>query len=673
MRSLTTIAAVIAALVLLPLGVGLGVTDHRRAQNTVDRNLSAAQGEASRVLRTKFDGLRTTVLLLGENSAFRRTYSAQSRSARLAAGHDVHRALTYLPHLYPGAISEICFIDAGGAENARVVRNKVAPASALSSNERSNPFFVPAFATPVGAAYIARPYVSPDTHRWVLGAAAPIRTLDRTKPAIVHFELTLASLRTALPETTGAELYIVDRRTGRVIIEQDHDAAGTASLGSEADHRFAAVTKARSGAGLLTIDGSRAAFGRIPTTTGNANDWLVAAVVRGNTAGALVGVPLSAYLLVAIALLLVVLSAVLRSRAERELELETLTDSLTGLRNRRALIAQLPLRIGGPRSLLVILDLDGFKSYNDTFGHPAGDALLCRLALRLKKALPASALAYRIGGDEFCVVCPIDQLTRGDVERLSTLAMVEHGEGFSVSCSFGSVLLPDEAATAEDALRTADRRMYAHKHDRRMSPALQSVAVLLRAVDECHPELGEHVSDVVELALAVGAELEMGPGELAVLRNAAALHDVGKLAVPHEIITKPAALDPDETAFIRRHTVIGQRIVAAAPALQHVAPIVRASHERWDGDGYPDGLRGEEIPVAARVVFACDALGAMIQERPYAPARPLAEALAELRRCAGTQFDPRVVDALVAVLTRPAGIAILTGRQHAEVHEHPGG
>ena len=166
------------------------------------------------------------------------------------------------------------------------------------------------------------------------------------------------------------------------------------------------MTKARSGTGLLTIDGSRAAFGRIPTTTGNANDWLVAAVVRGTTAGALVGVPLSAYLLVVIALLLVVLSAVLRSRAERELELETLTDSLTGLRNRRALIAQLPRRIGGPRSLLVILDLDGFKSYNDTFGHPAGDALLCRLALRLTKALPPSALAYRIGGDEFCVRLP---------------------------------------------------------------------------------------------------------------------------------------------------------------------------------------------------------------------------------------------------------------------------
>ena len=162
MRSLTTIAAVIAALVLLPLGVGLGVTDHRRAQNTVDRNLSAAQGEASRVLRTKFDGLRTTVLLLGENSAFRRTYSAQSRSARLAAGHDVHRALTYLPHLYPGAISEICFIDArrGGERAGRARQGRSGLRRSPPTNART-PSSCRRSPRLCGAAYIARPYVSP--------------------------------------------------------------------------------------------------------------------------------------------------------------------------------------------------------------------------------------------------------------------------------------------------------------------------------------------------------------------------------------------------------------------------------------------------------------------------------------------------------------------------------
>jgi diguanylate cyclase (GGDEF)-like protein len=664
MRSLTTIAAVIAALILLPLGVGLGVTDHRRTQNAVDRKLTAGAEETSRTMRSKFEELRTTVLLLGENSAFRRTYAASTPVARASARRDVDRALSYLPQLYPGAISEICFIDRGGGENARVVRDRLAPVAELSPDERANPFFRPAFATPYGGAYIAAPYLSPDTSGWVLGAAAPIHTLDRSKPAIVHFELTLESVRRSLPDTSGsAELYVVDRRTGSIVLEQDHAPSSKAALGAGADHRFTALTRASRPSGLRTVGGRRAAFSRLPTVAGNANDWLVVAVARGSGAGPLAGVPLAAFILVGVALLLVMLTFIVRSRAERELEREALTDSLTGLGNRRALVGELPNRIGEARSLLVILDLDGFKTYNDTFGHPAGDALLRRLAQRLSASLPAAACAYRIGGDEFCVLSPLGALTRGDVERIATLAMVEQGDGFSVSCSFGSVVVPDEARTGEDALRTADRRMYAHKHDRRLSPAHQSVAVLLRAVGECHPELGEHVSDVVDLAVAVGEQLEMGPGELAVLRNAAALHDVGKLAVPHEILMKPAALDPAETEFIRRHTLIGERIVAAAPALEHVAPIVRASHERWDGAGYPDGLAGEAIPMAARVVFACDALGAMIQNRPYAPGRTVEQGITELRRCSGTQFDPAVVAALVAVVSRPDGRDILTGRR----------
>ncbi len=606
------------------------------------------------------------MLLLGENSAFRRTYAARSAAAAASARRDVNGALTYLPKLYPGAISEICFIDQHGGENARVVRNRLAPAAELSPNERANPFFVPAFATPYGGAYIAPPYRSPDTAAWVIGAAAPIHTLDGSKPAIVHFELTLDSVRRLLPDTLGgAELYVVDRHSGSIVLEQDHAPTNTQALGSGADHHFMSLTRGGTTSGLRTVGGRRTAFARLPAIGGNANDWLVVAVARGGGVGPLGGVPLAAFLLVGVALLLVILTFVLRSRAENELEREALTDALTGLGNRRALVADLPRVIGERRALLVILDLDGFKTYNDTFGHPAGDALLRRLALRLRESLPPAARAYRIGGDEFCVLSPIGVMTRGDVERVATLAMVEQGDGFSVSCSFGSVVVPDEAASGDEALRTADRRMYAHKHDRRLSPAHQSVAVLLRAVGECHPELGEHVSDVVDLALAVGRQLEMGPGEIAVLRNAAALHDVGKLAVPHEIIMKPGPLDDQELEFIRRHTLIGERIVAAAPSLEHVAPIVRASHERWDGCGYPDGLAGEAIPMAARIVFACDALGAIMQDRPYAPGRTLSEAIAELRRCAGTQFDPDVVAALIAVASRPDGLEIIAGRRAA--------
>jgi HD-GYP domain-containing protein (c-di-GMP phosphodiesterase class II) len=132
------------------------------------------------------------------------------------------------------------------------------------------------------------------------------------------------------------------------------------------------------------------------------------------------------------------------------------------------------------------------------------------------------------------------------------------------------------------------------------------------------------------------------------MAHAAELHDVGKMAVPDEILNKPGPLDRVEMGFIRQHTIVGERILAAAPSLSPVARIVRASHERWDGSGYPDGLKGEAIPLAARIVAACDAYYAMTSDRPYQAAVPRVDALAELRRCAGTHFDPAVVEAVCA-------------------------
>jgi HD-GYP domain-containing protein (c-di-GMP phosphodiesterase class II) len=138
------------------------------------------------------------------------------------------------------------------------------------------------------------------------------------------------------------------------------------------------------------------------------------------------------------------------------------------------------------------------------------------------------------------------------------------------------------------------------------------------------------------------------------VRSAAELHDVGKVAIPDDILEKPSALDDDEWQFMRRHTLIGARIVAAAPALDRVAPLVRSSHERWDGDGYPDGLVGDQIPLGARIVAVCDAFDAMVSDRPYSPGIPATAALHELRRCAGTQFDPAVVEAFVAAYDQAA-------------------
>jgi diguanylate cyclase (GGDEF)-like protein len=335
---------------------------------------------------------------------------------------------------------------------------------------------------------------------------------------------------------------------------------------------------------------------------------------------------------------------------------EARTDSLTGLRNRRSLMADLDLQLGlstlaSPRALL-LFDLDGFKEYNDAFGHPAGDGLLVRLAARLADAVGESGQAYRLGGDEFCVlVAP----GRDGVDALlatCSAALHERGEGFEVTSSFGVVSLPAEADTPTEALQLADRRMYARKGGRRMSAGRQSRDVLLRTLSERRPDLQVRLRDIGELALSVGRELQMGPEALDEVARAAELHDVGKIAVPDAILDKPGELDAVEWSFMRRHPLIGERILLAAPALRPVARLVRSSHERWDGAGYPDRLRGDEIPLGARVVAVCDAFDAMTTERPYREAVSDAEALAELERCAGTQFDPLVVEAFRRVVAR---------------------
>jgi diguanylate cyclase (GGDEF)-like protein len=338
---------------------------------------------------------------------------------------------------------------------------------------------------------------------------------------------------------------------------------------------------------------------------------------------------------------------------QRELAAAATTDSLTGLANRRKLMGDLEELLEGESSgsaLLVLLDLDGFKLYNDRFGHLAGDALLTRLGMRLQEAVGEQAGLYRLGGDEFCVVAPGDDGDLPALEASTASALCEHGEGFSVTSSYGSVVIPAEAADPEAALRFADQRMYAQKNGGRQSASAQSKSVLVQALMERHPTLGEHVSGVGELAEAVALRLGLDEPEAMQIRRAAELHDVGKVAIPDGIIQKPGPLTDDEWDFMRRHPVIGERILAAAPALADLGPLVRSSHERYDGTGYPDRLAGDEIPLAARIIAVCDSFDAIVGGRPYRAARNLAWALAELRRCAGTQFDPRVVEAFCAAV-----------------------
>jgi two-component system cell cycle response regulator len=166
---------------------------------------------------------------------------------------------------------------------------------------------------------------------------------------------------------------------------------------------------------------------------------------------------------------------------------------------------------------------------------------------------------------------------------------------------------------------------------------------------ERHPDVGDHSNGVADLAEAVARHMDCSEEQAREVRVGADLHDIGKAAIPDAILSKPGPLDDGEWAFMRRHTLIGERIVASADALTNVAKLVRSSHERWDGSGYPDGLVGDAIPLGARIIFVCDAFDAMLANRPYSAGLGFEPALAELERCAGSQFDPRVVAAFVAV------------------------
>jgi diguanylate cyclase (GGDEF)-like protein len=357
--------------------------------------------------------------------------------------------------------------------------------------------------------------------------------------------------------------------------------------------------------------------------------------------------------IVAIVFLLMAFSVALHYsvRARRRSHHDATTDALTGLGNRRKLFADMEQRLGvsgKDESLAVgIFDLDGFKAYNDTFGHPAGDALLARLGARLAAAVGERGNAYRIGGDEFVV---ITATADGDgLQAAAQAALSEQGPGFSIGCSRGgsSILA---GVTLEEALHVADQRLYANKSAGRTRLGAETKDALLQVLAEQNEGLASHVEQVAELAARTAIGMHLSTNQVELTRLAAELHDVGKAAIPARILDKASALDAEERSFMERHSAIGERIVSAAPTLEAIGPIVRAAHERPDGTGYPDGLRLHEIPMGARIIAVVDAFDAMTNDRPYREAMPPAAALVEIRRNAGTQFDPAVVEAFAAAV-----------------------
>ncbi|MFL5920762.1 MAG: HD domain-containing phosphohydrolase [Gaiellaceae bacterium] len=367
-------------------------------------------------------------------------------------------------------------------------------------------------------------------------------------------------------------------------------------------------------------------------------------------------------------------------RALRAMRL-ALTDPLTGLGNHRHFHERLEreLRHAQERRLpltLCLVDVDDFKRINDRFGHPAGDRVLEQLATRLRQ----TGEAFRLGGDEFALLLPgydeHEAVTAATsvVERISAIELDEIG---TVTVSAGVATSPVHAAERDELIRLADSALYWAKEygknrvrgyrpdvielaelkrlasgpDR--AARFRAAASLARAVDARDAYTGSHSQRVAELAARTARRLGLPDEEVELTRLAASLHDLGKLAIPEEILRKPGPLTDPERMVLERHPQIGFRMLESL-GVDPVADWVLHHHERWDGSGYPDGLPGEQIPLGARIIFVADAYDAMTSERVYRRRVAAEQAIAELRRCAGSQFDPEIVEAFAAELAEEA-------------------
>ncbi len=648
MKSLKLVV-LIAAIALVPLGLGMILLKQSgRAQLEQDDGLESEASAATARLRDSIAETRATVLITAHNPAFRDFYRTRGdRYAKIVGeGRTMDRvngALLYLSGLYPDSIVEASFIDGGGAENARVVRGSREAPHVLADDVSNDAFFQPALALASGHVHQSRPHISRNAGEWVVSYSTQVPR--RVGSALVHVEQRVESLRRELGVSDNRfEIAVIDARTGAVVLDSRSPQQTGSELGALGDSRFRALAGVTND-GVRKLDNLRAVYRRLGVAADSENDWIVVASAPRVRAASLVGVN---SLPIALALLGVLLIGAAMARRWARTSKDALTDALTGLGNRRKLVddlaRELPLSTPAKPLGVLICDLDGFKLYNDAFGHPAGDALLARLGHRLHEAIGTAGSVYRLGGDEFCVIAPLGVEGIDPLEARTIEALSESGDGFDVGASCGGVVAAGELRTVEAALRAADQRLYASKSSGRRSAPRQAADALLQALHERQPEMHDHLHDVGDLVEAIGERLGLAGDELDVLRQAGELHDLGKLAIPDSILSKPGPLDENEWGFVRQHPLVGERILSAAPSLAPVAKLVRASHERFDGGGYPDGCAGEEIPLGARIIAVCDAYDAMIGARPYRLGMSEEVALDELRRCAGEQFDPAIVE-----------------------------
>jgi diguanylate cyclase (GGDEF)-like protein/putative nucleotidyltransferase with HDIG domain len=362
-------------------------------------------------------------------------------------------------------------------------------------------------------------------------------------------------------------------------------------------------------------------------------------------------------------------------------------DELTGLLNRRSLDEMIDneisrhSRYGGVFSL-AILDLDSFKAFNDNYGHLAGDKLLRQVGRVIRSALRSSDQAFRYGGDEFAILLPqatIDVASQvTDRVRNKIAAKVEAGD-IRITASIGLAGWPADGIGQNEVIAAADIALYRAKRnggnqincasgtlfsldiegasldsnsDSGTLSTIYTLYTLAETVDARENTTRSHSKEVTEYVLALAEALNLEPVEVGRLETCALLHDVGKIGVAGEILNKPGALTAEEWEVVKTHPKLGAAIVSHIPTLAPCVEGILHHHERYDGSGYPKGLKGENIPLNARIVAVVDAFVAMTSERPYAGMLSHKEALEEIKRGAGTQFDPYLVEKFLDVYER---------------------
>lgn len=348
--------------------------------------------------------------------------------------------------------------------------------------------------------------------------------------------------------------------------------------------------------------------------------------------------------------------AIKRIETEQEMAYMSLHDRLTGLYNRVYFEEEIQ-RLNYSRLYpisIISADIDGLKLINDTMGHSTGDDLLRSFAEILKANMRSSDVVSRFGGDEFAaILVSTDRPTAERVIERIRKAVARYNESRSgpfLSFSMGVATSNNGESSLLDCLKLADDLMYRDKLSRSNSVRSQMVNTLLLTLAEKDHISGGHASRLQEMAIKLGKRMGLNSDQLVDLSLFAQVHDLGKVGIPDRILFKPGKLTEEEWGIMKLHPEKGYRIAVSSPDLSTVADLILRHHERWDGKGYPLGLERTEIPIECRILSIVDAYDAMTNDRPYCKARSHSEALKEIERCAGTQFDPKIVEEFLKML-----------------------